>query len=225
VAPNKKTKKQVTESHTEYAPRGELTGQRTRDLEIIEMSIRVFARLGYSAATVQDVAEELDMPKATLYHYISSKEDLLNKIFEESSENVDRTIKEVNSMEAKAIERLYRFYFLRALSMMMNFERSAIYSREWRYLSGELYDRVSARRKYYYKFLQNLINEAKADGDIDELLNTREAALFTFTAIGEIPTWYQERRGESQSEIATRIADMAMSVFRSSQVNNQKLAG
>jgi AcrR family transcriptional regulator len=65
-----------------FCPKRELTGssrmvQKTRNAEILQTAARVFRQKGFHAARIQDIADELGMRKGSLYHYISSKEDLI----------------------------------------------------------------------------------------------------------------------------------------------------
>lgn len=48
-----------------------------RRMEIIEHCSRLFDRVGYHRATMQLLADEVGLGKPTLYHYFSSKADLL----------------------------------------------------------------------------------------------------------------------------------------------------
>ena len=51
---------------------------RARNAEILQAAARVFRRKGFHAARMQDIADEVGMQKGSLYHYISTKEDLLH---------------------------------------------------------------------------------------------------------------------------------------------------
>jgi len=51
--------------------------QKARNAEILQAAARVFHQKGFHAARIQDIADELGMQKGSLYHYISSKEDLV----------------------------------------------------------------------------------------------------------------------------------------------------
>ena len=51
---------------------------------ILDAAVRVFARSGYHGARVGDIAEEASVAHGLLYHYFSSKEELLQTIFREN---------------------------------------------------------------------------------------------------------------------------------------------
>jgi AcrR family transcriptional regulator len=55
-----------------------------RKQEIVRLAADVFHHKGYDAGTLDDVAEALDMRRASLYYYIKSKSHLLYAIFEQA---------------------------------------------------------------------------------------------------------------------------------------------
>lgn len=52
---------------------------RTKDL-ILQASSRVFPRLGYHRATVEDILQEAGVARSTFYSYFSGKRDVFNEI-------------------------------------------------------------------------------------------------------------------------------------------------
>jgi TetR/AcrR family transcriptional regulator, cholesterol catabolism regulator len=54
----------------------------TRYEEILRVAADLFYKRGYSATTLQDIAGAAGLNKASLYHYINAKEDLLYSIVE-----------------------------------------------------------------------------------------------------------------------------------------------
>ena len=54
-----------------------------RRKEIGLAAVRVFNKLGFTGASISAVAAELDIDRASLYYYISSKEELFDEILRE----------------------------------------------------------------------------------------------------------------------------------------------
>ena len=67
---------------------GRLTERSTATEEkrrlILDAAVRVFARKGYHAARVGDIAEEAGVAHGLLYHYFDSKQALLETVFRET---------------------------------------------------------------------------------------------------------------------------------------------
>ena len=51
-----------------------------RRQHILQTAAEVFVEMGYEAATLEAVAERVDLAQASLYHYVRNKEDLLVQI-------------------------------------------------------------------------------------------------------------------------------------------------
>jgi len=55
----------------------------SRQAEVTQAAVEIFAQKGYRAASIQDVADKVGVLKGSLYYYIDSKEDLLWRIIED----------------------------------------------------------------------------------------------------------------------------------------------
>ena len=70
--------------------------------------MRVFARKGFHAARVGDIAAEAGVAHGLLYHYFSSKEEVLRTIFSETWAAMLARIREVEDSPEPAEEQLRR---------------------------------------------------------------------------------------------------------------------
>ena len=64
-----------------------------RRQEIINAAEKVFFKKGVDNATMDDVAEQAELSKATLYLYFSSKDEIYSAIFSKSQEKLFKSIK------------------------------------------------------------------------------------------------------------------------------------
>ena len=51
---------------------------------MLDAAVRVFARKGFHASRVGDIAEEAGVAHGLLYHYFCSKDEVLETIFQEN---------------------------------------------------------------------------------------------------------------------------------------------
>ena len=79
---------------------------------ILEAAEKVFSQKGYSQATVDDISDEAQFSKATIYRYFDSKSDIFSEIimasFLEARKNILRISKKNQSAEER-IEELIKF--------------------------------------------------------------------------------------------------------------------
>src|SRR5881275_1617709 len=76
--------------------------QRERRRQIFEAAVRVFARKGYHACRVSDIAKEAGVAYGLVYHYYGSKEALLQAIFKETWGAMLTTIRSVEELDELA---------------------------------------------------------------------------------------------------------------------------
>ena len=109
-----------------------------RDREVLDAAAKVFYERGYAAASVQHVAEELGILKGSLYHYIKTKEDLLFRLLQETHDDVDRILAEVEAVEGLSpLERLHLYVQRQVEYNIDALERVSVYYHDVDQLSEE----------------------------------------------------------------------------------------
>ena len=75
--------------------------QEERHLQILQAAAKIIAIKGFWGMSLQDISDELGITEAALYHYISSKDDLLNMVLSEGYDTPDAD--EYNAVTAAVI--------------------------------------------------------------------------------------------------------------------------
>lgn len=65
--------------------------QEERHLQILQAAVKTLATKGFWGMSLQDIADEIGITEAALYHYISSKDDLLNMVLSECYDTLTPT--------------------------------------------------------------------------------------------------------------------------------------
>ncbi|MBP1848564.1 AcrR family transcriptional regulator [Rhizobium petrolearium] len=78
-------------------------------VQIIEGAKRVFMRLGFDAASVNEVCREAGVSKATIYVYFENKEDLFSAIVEDERQRFMLILNSVLTDSVEVEAGLYRF--------------------------------------------------------------------------------------------------------------------
>jgi AcrR family transcriptional regulator len=73
---------------------------------LLEAAVKVFARRGYHGSRVGDIAEEAGVAHGLLYHYFSSKEQVLHVVFRENFGALLARFRAVEESEEPAAEKL-----------------------------------------------------------------------------------------------------------------------
>jgi AcrR family transcriptional regulator len=186
--------------------------RRNRESDVIEAAIAVFYAKGYSAATIQDVADAVGVLKGSLYHYISTKEQLLHKVLRGSHEQAQAIMAQVSELDAPPLERLQTYLRLIHLWYLEHPERVSVYFNQQHHLTGESYAEMRMQNREFELFLRGLLSEAKRTGALADDVDPKLATFFILGALNSLPRWYQpggplsrERVAEEFSLMATRM--------------------
>jgi TetR/AcrR family transcriptional regulator, cholesterol catabolism regulator len=194
--------------------------RRKRDDDLLRAATRVFWRRGYSAATIQEVAEEMGVLKGSLYYYIDSKEDLLFWVFDACHADASKIFRAVEDMDVPAIERLEIFIRSFVEFYLLNMERVGLYFRQWRYLTGERRETVVCQRREYDRFISGLLREARDAGEACLDLDEKYMAFFILGAVNGIMDWYSKEGLDKPPEIAAAYAKMTVSMIPTGPVTS-----
>src|SRR5213592_2175766 len=128
-------------SVTAHLPIGRLAhSMSARREELTRTAARLFAERGYHGTSLADLAEALGIQKASLYHHIESKEDLLWEVAWEGAEAFHAALDAVPP-EARATERI-RLALRGHLAVVGGqLDVATVFVREWRHLGGERRER------------------------------------------------------------------------------------
>lgn len=75
-------------------------------LFILEAAEKVFSQRGYTLTTMDEIAEEAQFSKATLYRYYKSKSDIFIEVIMNSFEELLKELEDLRSRESTAEEKL-----------------------------------------------------------------------------------------------------------------------
>src|SRR4051795_2992793 len=74
--------------------------------QILDAAVKVFARQGFHACRVSDIADEAGVAYGLVYHYFSSKDEVLDTLFLERWDVLLTTISEVDGRDVPARDKL-----------------------------------------------------------------------------------------------------------------------
>lgn len=190
------------------------TVRRERDKrlpELLDASVKVFHDKGYSAATVQDIADALGILKGSLYHYVSSKEDVLAQVLEAAHLHSTRLTERVAAMDTAPLQKLHEHFRLHVLWYLEQPEHVTVFFRDWRFLSGDRLTVVTERRRGYDRFLRELLHGCQVAGDLSPDVDLKYMSFFLLGALNAAPSWYRRDGADSPETVAASFADLCVS--------------
>lgn len=191
--------------------------RRNRDQEMISAALQLFAQKGYPATSVQELADAIGVLKGSIYHYIGSKEDLLFRIFNDAHVENERLMDELTELDVEPLERL-REYLERSMRITLNnVERTTLYFRDWRHLTGERREILVRHRAQYDRFLRNLIKDVYNARGASEHVDLKHVSSFIIGATNWVADWFRPDRGESIEKIAADYTVLALAAILGGQ--------
>jgi len=180
---------------------------------VVEAAIKVFYEKGYAASSIQDVADIVGVLKGSLYHYISSKEDLLFRILQQSHEHARAIMLEVSELEVGPAERLYTYLHRMYLWYLSHVERVSIYFNQQQHLTGTNRTIMRKNGREFSRFIRDLLSEARQVGELRNDLDVKLASFFIVGALNSIPTWYRPSGEYAPEYIADEFARMSLAAL------------
>jgi len=177
-----------------------------REDQILEAAARLFKERGYRAATLQDVADEIGVTRTAVYHYFSSKEEILFRIAEEAHRHAARVFEEAAQSDAPPEEKMRRM--LRQYIEDVTRDSARLWlllSEGEQILPSRQYRRLYRLLRQQDAILQQVFREGIQSGSFANL-NPKIAVFGIAGMLNWLSRWY-DPKGEANAET---IADTFM---------------
>jgi TetR/AcrR family fatty acid metabolism transcriptional regulator len=168
---------------------------------LLEAAVRVFARRGFHAARVGDIAEEAGVAHGLLYHYFSSKEEVLETIFRETWADLLAAVRDVEESGEPAQEQLRQVAAIllrswrRDPDLVRVLVRGVARSSELDRRVGDVGDAFAA--------IERIVRRGQETGELRPELDARLTSVIFYGAIEELLTgWVLELLPDSDEDVA-----------------------
>lgn len=167
---------------------------------LIAEAARVFNKLGFANASLDDIAANLQITKPALYHYFKSKDELLFECFAMSFDFADDAVAHAAKNGKTGGEKI-EIYIKRHLHVGLSEEFPTITAREQDVLSAEYSERITLRRRKRRDQLRQFIEEGIKDGSVGSC-DPRVAIMIVNGAISWLFRVFQPGKPFSSEEIS-----------------------
>lgn len=176
---------------------------------ILEAAARIFGEKGYHATSMSDIAEAVNLQKASLYYHFDSKQEILVALLNHALDLINKRLEVVLAQPLTPDEKLRQVMVSYLETIAENQNLSAVLLLELRSLDSEFIARYASRREKFEKLWRDLITEGKQAGvfsSVDPSLTGRAIlGVMNWTV-----TWYRRDGPRSSTEIANLFADLIL---------------
>lgn len=182
------------------------------EANICQAALELFAKQGFAATSIREIADVAAINSATMYYYYKNKDELLFKIMDVYMTNYHDYILDGLTKCASPIE---QFTFLMREHLLRHEEESVeaiVFEREIRSLSEPFAEQIVAKRKAYEQLFQKVLQEGVDRG----LFHTRDIQMTAYACIGLCTTvahWYKQEGRLSIQEIADIYVEFGLKLL------------
>jgi AcrR family transcriptional regulator len=168
-----------------------------RKTEIVNISATLFKEKGYSAVTMRDIAQAMNIKAASLYNHIKSKQEILELMIIAIAEEYTHTITEIVSSDDNAVQKLENVIQLHVDITVRNPDALASLNNDWMHLPDESLRYFLAMREEYEEKFRYIIKKGIADGEIRRL--NQEVIIFSMlSTLRTLYLWYGRKKDFSE---------------------------
>lgn len=175
--------------------------QEQRRAALLGAAVRVFARKGFHGARVGDVASEAGVAHGLVYHYFSSKDELLETIFRETWAALLAAMREVEESDDAAREQLRKVGAIVLRTWTRDPDLVRVLVNE--VTRGPQLQQEIAEIRQAFQAIERIVAAGQRRGELREELDPRLAAVVFYGALEEILTgWLLGELPGAEADVA-----------------------
>lgn len=176
-----------------------------RKQQVLATASKVFADQGYSA-TIDQIAAAMGVTKGHIYHYFSSKQEILFQIFSQGMNSFLEQVEAANKPGLPVDERLQAVLRAHIEAICDNKAVMTVFMDLRRELLPEHWQDILISRDRYEQIIQNLIREGIDRG----YFVPNDEKILSYTILGSINwvyVWFQQNGQSDKAKISRLMSD------------------
>jgi AcrR family transcriptional regulator len=168
----------------------------------------LFRTKGFAATTTREIAAALGIQKATLYHHIRRKDDLLYEMCRESLRRMHETAGEVFGADEEPLDRLRHLIRSHMISALHDRDQHATMLTELRFLPETEREEILELRQEYELRLEQAIAAAQEAGAIRADVSAKDLRLALLNMLNWTIFWFRPDGEHTPEELGRLYANI-----------------
>ncbi len=184
-----------------------------RKQEILQAAAQIFRQKGYHAASMQDIADAVHLQKASLYHHVESKQEILLTLLDHALDILIADLEPIAKSEGPPSTKLRQAIHAYIGRLTGEADLAAVLLLEYRSLDPPLRARHIRRRDRFEALWRQILEDGIACGEFRRV----DVPLTAFAILGVqnwTITWYRPDGRLRPAEIADGFADLFLEGLR-----------
>jgi AcrR family transcriptional regulator len=181
--------------------------------EILRVAANVVAERGYQSASLDEVAERLDLAKASIYYYFDSKQALVAACLDTAAAEVERRLEEIVEEGGTPTETLRRLIIEQQVFTTQDRpELSRLFLRhlEW---PPPLLERIHGILVRHDRIWKDVIEAGVRSGEFSPAVDATIVRHCIHGALDFVPFWYHPEGKFPPEELFEHVADAVLQML------------
>jgi AcrR family transcriptional regulator len=178
---------------------------------ILQEATKLFYERGFQGASIDAIAENLQVTKPFIYTYFDSKHALLESIYERTVQQLIAGVDEIFATERPPAEQLRRLVEFYVRLNIESREITSIYLNEERNLLPATLQKVHQQHREFDTKLSKLIKAGMRSGDFD-IEDASLASLAISGMVRWVHRWYNPDGRMSAAQICKKMATLSLNL-------------
>jgi AcrR family transcriptional regulator len=188
--------------------------------KIVEAATSLFHRKGFKATTLDEVAKELNLTKAALYHYIPGKGELLSIIYLQAFTKIFHRIYEISALDISPDEKLRQIIRDHICNIITSdIAMFSVFFAEENQLPSKDFQKIRAEKTRYTKLVMKIIEEGIARG----VFKPVDSRLMAYALLGMCNWIYKWYKPDKEVFAPEQIAEHFIALLESGYLADQHL--
>jgi TetR/AcrR family transcriptional regulator, cholesterol catabolism regulator len=180
-----------------------------RKSEIVHISAQLFKEKGYSAVTMRDIAQAMNIKAASLYNHIKSKQEILVLIIIAIAEEFTHNMNQIVNSEETTIQKLEKIIQLHIDITLRDSNLLACLNNDWMHLENENLIYFLKMREDYEQNFRKIVKTGIANHEIKNL--NPEVIIFSMlSTLRTLYLWYGKKKTINEKVLKTNMTKVLL---------------
>jgi AcrR family transcriptional regulator len=181
---------------------------------IVAAATELFGRQGYEATTTRQIVEAAQVTKGALYHWFSSKEELLTSIYRELLAEQTARLEKITAAGDPPDVRLHHAVTDLFAHMDDHAEPLTVWARSMHLVAGEHAAAVRDERRRYQHLFQDLVEEGQKSGVFRGDVAASVITNTFLSSVVQIHRWFHPDGPLTRRELGSQMAALFLDGVR-----------
>lgn len=208
------TQKTSARAGSTAKPRSRKTDSGEKRFEdIVLIAGQLFADRGFNGTSLNDIANAVGVLKGSLYHYISSKEDLLYEVIKVGNAGLSENMRLCDYFASSPAEQLAAFCYGHIVvnAVPERIDRGIVFIQDSKHLADDKRPQIYADRDAYQAYLRSIISRGTAANIFDPSIDQRMISFMILGLITSYIRWYKPGGPISPHDLARETTAFVLS--------------